>query len=431
MTSVALGTVQTLDLSHLQLLPSQAIILEEALKTAAHRSCVRELILQCANEHSVDRFASETDISNKSSISLLSLDSTGELPISPMSEPLNNSPESIVKKSSPRHRNDALKKMRRFSSKGPGEMRSLMREAVNNSHNRRRRSMNASPSSSSSKNRVDITKPFAHKIKESLSSKSLVKKKMSSSPPSLSSKRKISIVRKITPDHISSMRQQWMQAANKMSNHHNRLGEMANAAAMCARNRGDTAISMSQNDEKQPYTPPLPDNLGEDQKKKKKKKKKNKLSVNVTAQRGVLVDEGLICPTCMFQFQTVKELKRHAKLGCKNHDGGFRISRPRNMTSSSDIIHRPKDDPPVRPGYIDDEITARILRSARQILKATPRERMSYRVIKQQLSVRFDHDQLEARKGRLKDLMLSLTGVSPGVRFSSLLFLRLFLFFFC
>ncbi len=385
MTSVALGTVQTLDLSHLQLLPSQAIILEQAFKNAGHRSCLRELILQCANEHSqVER--SNSPRRNSSTLSLLSVDDSAEDLLSPI--PSQGSPESIVSRSSPKKRRngEALKKMRRFSSKGPGEMKTLMKKACENSHRRRM----SSPSNS----KLNPKKKRFSGFQSFLSSASM------SPDERTTPKKKKSLLHKMTPDHIQDMRSQWMLAANKMTNQHSRLGEMATAAALCARNRGDTLL---ENEEKVDET---------------KKKKRTNLTVDVTPQqRGTFVTEGFVCPKCMFEFGTVEELKEHNRKGCKTHDGGFRIERPHLPSHSRTETLGSSGDGEfsgVADGYVDDEITAQILKAARMLLKSTPRERMSYRVIKQQLSVRFDQEQLDARKGRLKDLMLSLSGISPG-----------------
>lgn len=358
--------------------------MEQAFKTAGHRSCLRELILECANEHSVSKSPRRK---KTSSSSLISLETSAEDLLSPVPVPHNGSPESIVPRSSPKKRRngEALRKMRRFSSKGPGEMRSLMQKACENSHRRRLSpTVNNKRKSSLGKKRLTGLESFISQSPEQ------------KRPPTATQS---NLAPKITPDHISNMRQQWMQAANKMTNHHSRLGEMATAAAMCARNRGDTIT---------------PDN---EERVKKKTKKRRSLRVDVLPRRGTFVTEGFVCPKCMFEFVTMDELKEHARKGCGTHDGGFRIERPRpphHRRTSTQGSLRDGEISNAVDGYIDDHITEQILKAARMLLKSTPRERMSYRVIKQQLSVRFDSQELEARKGRLKDLMLSLSGVSPG-----------------
>eukprot|EP00939_MAST-03C_sp_MAST-3C-sp1_P003301 g3301.t1 len=63
-------------------------------------------------------------------------------------------------------------------------------------------------------------------------------------------------------------------------------------------------------------------------------------------------------------------------------------------------------------GSSDDETTRSLLRAARDILSATPKGQLSYIVVKRQLAEIFGYEEIEKRKGKLRDLMTQAAGVS-------------------
>eukprot|EP00940_MAST-03C_sp_MAST-3C-sp2_P000806 g806.t1 len=159
------------------------------------------------------------------------------------------------------------------------------------------------------------------------------------------------------PDHISAMRNQWRLAASNATKHRKRVDLMASAAAKSAKARA------------------------------------RRLESIVTENKTSLPNRSV--PTSAYPVEPP------TKVAGANPPG---ISIPPGASTGDASSDKEKDP------Y--DSITRSMLRAAREILKATPKDQMSYIVIKKQLCEIFDREDIEMRKRSLHELMRSISGVS-------------------